>query len=94
MVGCFIVFLHLSSTLANDFIYFTRVKFTEQGNWDTSKALVRRTLERCIQMGRQNRASKRKEDEYEAYRLLGQSVRLLTPYSTAHLYQIFYVLLL
>lgn len=25
-------------------------------------------------MGRQHRASKRKEDEYEAYRLLGQSV--------------------
>ncbi|EIM88768.1 Het-C-domain-containing protein [Stereum hirsutum FP-91666 SS1] len=53
----------------------------EQGNWDTSKALVRRTLERCIQMGRQHRASKRKEDEYEAYRLLGQSLHTLEDFS-------------
>ena len=48
---------------------------TEQGHWDTSKALVRRTLERCIQMGRRNRVSADKHDEYEAFRLLGQAVR-------------------
>lgn len=47
----------------------------EQGHWDTSKALVRRTLERCIHIGRQNRANGQKQDEYEAFRLLGQAVR-------------------
>lgn len=47
----------------------------EDGPWDTSKALVRRTLERCIHLGRQHRAQGRKEDLYEAYRLLGQLVR-------------------
>lgn len=50
-------------------------KFTENGNWDTSKALVRRTLERCIHLGRQHRANGQKHDEYEAYRLMGQAVR-------------------
>lgn len=48
---------------------------TEQGHWDTSKALVRRTLERCIQIGRRNRVTGDKHDEYEAFRLLGQAVR-------------------
>ena len=52
---------------------------TEQGHWDTSKALVRRTIERCIQMGRKNRVSGDKHDEYEAFRLLGQAVRYFTP---------------
>ena len=46
----------------------------ENGSWDTSKALVRRTLERCIQLGRQARSSNNKADTYEAYRLLGQAV--------------------
>lgn len=50
----------------------------ENGNWDTSKALVRRTLERCIHLGRQHRASGQKQDLYEAYRLLGQSVRFFS----------------
>ncbi len=49
--------------------------YAEIGPWDTSKALVRRTLERCIHIGRQHRAEGRKQDEYEAYRLLGQAVR-------------------
>lgn len=49
--------------------------YAEIGPWDTSKALVRRTLERCIHIGRQHRANGKKEDEYEAYRLLGQAVR-------------------
>lgn len=35
---------------------------------------MRRTLERCIHLGRQHRSQGRKEDEYEAYRLLGQAV--------------------
>ena len=52
------------------------VTIVESGSWDTSKALVRRTLEQCINMGRQHRAQGRKQDEYEAYRLLGQAVRL------------------
>ena len=56
----------------------------ENGTWDTSKALVRRTLERCIHLGRQHRAQGRKEDEYEAYRLLGQAVRTYTP----HIYSV------
>ncbi|KAI0254644.1 heterokaryon incompatibility protein Het-C-domain-containing protein [Lactifluus subvellereus] len=49
----------------------------EVGPWDTSKALVRRTLERCIHIGRLHRAQGRKEDEYEAYRLLGQALHTL-----------------
>lgn len=49
--------------------------YAEVGPWDTSKSLVRRTLERCIHIGRQYRAEGRKQDEYESYRLLGQAVR-------------------
>ncbi|TDL18750.1 Het-C-domain-containing protein [Rickenella mellea] len=49
----------------------------ENGPWDTSKALVRRTMERCIHIGRQHRAQGKKEDEYEAYRLLGQLMHTL-----------------
>lgn len=48
--------------------------FIESGGWDTSKALVRRTLEECIRRGRAQRANGQKADEYEAYRLLGQAV--------------------
>ena len=46
----------------------------ENGGWDTSKALVRRVLQQCIDMGRRYNQSGRKEDHYEAYRLLGQAV--------------------
>ena len=46
----------------------------EGGHWDTSKALVRRTFEECIRLGRQHRQSGQKADLYEAYRLLGQGV--------------------
>ncbi|KDQ09037.1 hypothetical protein BOTBODRAFT_537784 [Botryobasidium botryosum FD-172 SS1] len=53
----------------------------ERGHWDTSRALVRRTLERCIQIGRQARSSGRKEDEYEAFRLLGQALHTLEDFS-------------
>ncbi|KAI9441439.1 Het-C-domain-containing protein [Lactarius indigo] len=53
----------------------------EIGPWDTSKALVRRTLERCIHIGRQHRADGRKQDEYEAYRLLGQAMHTLEDFS-------------
>ncbi|KAJ3526948.1 hypothetical protein NM688_g8193 [Phlebia brevispora] len=53
----------------------------ENGSWDTSKALVRRTLERCIHLGRQHRASGQKQDEYEAYRLLGQALHTLEDFA-------------
>ncbi|KDR80036.1 hypothetical protein GALMADRAFT_242249 [Galerina marginata CBS 339.88] len=53
----------------------------EQGSWDTSKALVRRTLEQCIHRGRQNRANGEKADEYEAFRLLGQALHTLEDFS-------------
>lgn len=46
----------------------------ENGGWDTSKALVRRVLQQCIDMGRRYNQSGRKEEHYEAYRLLGQAV--------------------
>jgi hypothetical protein len=55
---------------------FGEFEFPENGSWDTSKALVRRTLEQCIHHGRKHRAQGQKQDEYEAYRLLGQAVRL------------------
>jgi len=51
----------------------------ENGHWDTSKALVRRTLEKCIHVGRTFRSSGRKEDQYEAFRLLGQAVSYCLP---------------
>ena len=50
----------------------------EKGHWDTSKAQVRRTLEKCIHFGRLHRAHGRKQDEYEAFRLLGTAVRKVT----------------
>lgn len=53
-------------------------KYLEYGPWDTSKALVRRTVERCIQIGRQFRSQGRKQDQYEAFRLLGQAVCPIT----------------
>ncbi|PPQ80232.1 hypothetical protein CVT26_012030 [Gymnopilus dilepis] len=49
----------------------------ENGHWDTSKALVRRTLEQCIHRGRMHRQNGQKADEYEAYRLLGQLLHTL-----------------
>ncbi|KAH8106508.1 Het-C-domain-containing protein [Phellopilus nigrolimitatus] len=55
----------------------------ENGTWDTSKTLVRRTLERCIQFGRKHRSSGQKEDLYESYRLLGQALHTLEDF-TAH----------
>ncbi|CDZ97898.1 Heterokaryon incompatibility Het-C [Phaffia rhodozyma] len=55
----------------------------ENGNWDTSKALVRRTIEQCIHHGRMSRARGNDDDEYEAYRLLGQAMHTLEDF-TAH----------
>ncbi|KAJ7906270.1 heterokaryon incompatibility protein HET-C [Mycena leptocephala] len=53
----------------------------DSGHWDTSRALVRRTLEHCIHLGRQHRSQGRKQDEYEAYRLLGQLLHTLEDFS-------------
>jgi hypothetical protein len=53
----------------------------ESGSWDTSKALVRRTLERCIELGRKHRRDGQKADLYEAYRLLGQGLHTLEDFS-------------
>ncbi|KAL0960132.1 hypothetical protein HGRIS_011768 [Hohenbuehelia grisea] len=53
----------------------------ESGHWDTSKALVRRTLEKCIHVGRQHRSRGQKADEYEAYRLLGTALHTLEDFS-------------
>lgn len=49
----------------------------EDGGWDTSKGLVRKTLQECIRRGRAQRANGQKADEYEAYRLLGQALHTL-----------------
>ncbi|KAK0533435.1 hypothetical protein OC842_002976 [Tilletia horrida] len=49
----------------------------ETGGWDTSSALVRRTLTQCIEAGRRARQTGRTEDLYEAYRLLGQALHTL-----------------
>ena len=57
----------------------------EDGGWDTSRALVRRTLEECIRRGRAQRANGQKADEYEAYRLLGQAVSIKLRFSSARL---------
>lgn len=53
----------------------------ENGNWDTSKALVRRTIEKCIHHARLHRAQGRDEDEYEAYRLLGQALHTIEDFT-------------
>ncbi|KAF8670358.1 hypothetical protein AX14_005887, partial [Amanita brunnescens Koide BX004] len=55
----------------------------ERGGWDTSKAHVRRLLEECIRYGRLYRSGGRKEDEYEAFRLLGTALHTLEDF-TAH----------
>ncbi|KZT62442.1 Het-C-domain-containing protein [Calocera cornea HHB12733] len=53
----------------------------ENGTWDTSKALVRRTLQQCITIGRQARSSGSKEAEYEAFRLLGTALHTLEDFA-------------
>jgi hypothetical protein len=57
---------------------------TDSGSWDTSKAYVRRTLEKCIELGRRYRNSEKpqREDKYEAFRLLGAAVSPLSLYVT------------
>nr|AIC33785.1 heterokaryon incompatibility protein C [Puccinia cf. psidii AE-2014] len=48
----------------------------EFGTWDTSAACVRRTLLKCIQLGRRAKNG-RQEDYHESYRLLGSAVSVL-----------------
>jgi len=49
----------------------------DQGNWDTSKALVGRLIQQCIHHGRMARQNGQKADLYEAYRLLGTFLHTL-----------------
>lgn len=53
----------------------------ENGHWDTSKALVRRTLQQCIFLGRKYKSSGNNADQYEAFRLLGQALHTLEDFS-------------
>ncbi|KAA1108627.1 hypothetical protein PGT21_019588 [Puccinia graminis f. sp. tritici] len=53
----------------------------ENGTWDTSAACIRRTLLKCIEVGR--RAKGGNADSYEAYRLLGTALHTLEDL-TAH----------
>ena len=55
----------------------------ETGSWDTSSALVRRTLLKCIETGRQARRSGDEKQLYEAFRLLGQCLHTMEDF-TAH----------
>ena len=49
----------------------------EDGNWDTSSALVRRTLQECIDMGRRFKQTNNKADAYQAFQLLGKALHTL-----------------
>ncbi|KAG8866996.1 hypothetical protein FRC20_006994 [Serendipita sp. 405] len=49
----------------------------EDGGWDTSKALVRKRLQECIQIGRRYRSTGNKAEQYEAFRLLGTALHTI-----------------
>ncbi|CCA67339.1 related to Het-c heterokaryon incompatibility protein [Serendipita indica DSM 11827] len=49
----------------------------EDGGWDTSRALVRRRLQECINIGRRYRSTHNKADQYEAFRLLGSALHTM-----------------
>ncbi|KIY47529.1 heterokaryon incompatibility Het-C [Fistulina hepatica ATCC 64428] len=53
----------------------------ENGHWDTSTALVRRLIERCIHLGRQYKSTGNKADLYECYRLLGTALHTLEDFA-------------
>lgn len=53
----------------------------ENGHWDTSRALIRRVLIQCIDMGRRARSGGGSDVEYEAYRLLGTALHTLEDFS-------------
>ena len=48
-------------------------RFADSGSWDTSRAYVKRALEKCIGLGRRYRSSDKpvREHKYEPLRLLG-----------------------
>lgn len=52
----------------------------ENQGWDTSSALVRRTLIKCIELGRRARGGNT-DELYEAYRLLGTALHTLEDFS-------------
>ena len=49
----------------------------ENQGWDTSKTLVRRRLEECIHYGRLHNSNGNKEDQYNAFQLLGRALHTL-----------------
>ncbi|KAI8133330.1 hypothetical protein DS838_002765 [Geotrichum bryndzae] len=51
------------------------------GNWPTSTEYVRTSLRKCIEKGRSSRANNSDADQYEALRLLGQSLHTLEDFS-------------
>lgn len=54
----------------------------EMGGWPTSSEYVRKSLEKCIQLGRFARSDGGSEvDQYEAFRLLGQALHTLEDFS-------------
>lgn len=79
----------MKNYIASGMLHGTRLTviftvFAEGGRWDTSKALVRRTLEQCIHLGRQYKNTGAKADLYESYRLLGQAVCLYVALPISH----------
>ena len=46
----------------------------DAGNWDTSVAYVKRMIMKCIESGRDYRATGTEASRTEAYRLLGSAV--------------------
>lgn len=53
----------------------------ESGNWPTSSEYVRNSLKKCIEKGRLARHGGNDLDQYEAFRLLGQSLHTLEDFS-------------
>ena len=50
---------------------------SEDSSWDTSSALVRRTLVECIDIGRRFKQTDNKADAYQAFQLLGRALHTL-----------------
>lgn len=50
----------------------------EDGDWDTSSAFLRKTITRCVELGRSGLSDERKhKDWWEALRLLGQTMHVM-----------------
>lgn len=53
----------------------------EKGGWPTSSEYVRKSLQKCIELGRKARDGGEELDQFEAFRLLGQSLHTLEDFS-------------